>query len=243
MCSRYSLTAKEWDFFSKFLKELMQLKAATRYNIAPTQSAPVIAMDDDIPACRDMRFGFQSPATATRKSSIVVNARSETVAEKPIFRDAFRERRCLVPATGFYEWQQIGAQKQPMNIRLNDGKPFYFAGLWRTSLIPAKSADGSGKESEPADTFVIMTTEPNRLMASIHNRMPVILDPQARDQWLDPGSRTEGLSPLMRPFDPDAMEAWPVASGVGSPAKDSPECLERVEQLRAPVQQDLFGDS
>ena len=243
MCSRYSLTAQEWDFFSKFLKELMLLEAKSRYNIAPTQLAPVITLKDGEPVCRDLRFGFQSPATPARKASIVVNARSETVAEKPTFRDAFRQRRCLVPATGFYEWRKVGAQKQPMNIRLKGGEPFYFAGLWRTSMIPGKPGNGSGSEPERADTFVIMTTEPNRLMASIHNRMPVILAPEARDSWLDPSTREDLLLSRLRPFEPDAMEAWPVGAGVGLPANDSPACLERVAPLRAPVQQDLFGDS
>jgi putative SOS response-associated peptidase YedK len=245
MCSRYSLTAKEWDFFSSFLKELMLLKAAARYNIAPTQSAPVIAMSaDNAPALRDMRFGFQTPASRDRKASILVNARSETVADKPTFRDAFKERRCLVPATGFYEWRKIGSQKQPNNIRLKSAEPFYFAGLWRTSLIEPKAESGAPPaEPEARDTFVIMTTEPNRLMASIHNRMPVILDREARDRWLDPVTKPDDLHALLRPFDADAMEAWPVGDGVGSPANDSPACLERVEQLRAPVQQDLFGEA
>ena len=245
MCSRYSLTAKEWDFFSAFLKELMLLKATARYNIAPTQSAPVIAMDaDNTPTLREMSFGFQPPASQDRKASILVNARSETVAEKPTFRDAFKERRCLVPATGFYEWRKIGSQKQPNNIRLKNGEPFYFAGLWRTSLIEPKPTLGApAPEPGTKDTFVIMTTEPNRLMASIHNRMPVILDQEARDRWLDPATRPENLHALLRPYDSNAMEAWPVGSGVGSPVNDSPECLEHVEPLRAPVQQDLFGES
>ncbi len=245
MCSRYSLTAKEWEFFSAFLKELMLLKAAARYNIAPTQTAPAIALNEDnLPELRDMGFGFQTPASRNRKASILVNARSETVAEKPTFRDAFQERRCLIPATGFYEWRKIGPQKQPMNIRLKGAEPFYFAGLWRTSLIESKARPGAAPpEPETRDTFVIMTTEPNRLMAPIHNRMPVILDPGDRDRWLDPATKPDELRTLLRPYDPEAMEAWPVCADVGSPANDSPNCLERVEALRAPVQQDLFGDS
>ncbi len=244
MCSRYSLTAKEWDFFSAFLKELMLLKATARYNIAPTQSAPVIAMDElGCPEMREMGFGFRTPASRERKASNLVNARSETVAEKPTFRDAFKTRRCLVPATGFYEWRKIGSQKQPNNIRLKNAEPFYFAGLWGTSLIESKAEAGSPPpEPEAQDTFVIMTTEPNRLMASIHNRMPVILGREARDRWLDPATKPDDLHALLRPYDADAMEVWPVGTSVGSPVNDSPDCLERVEPLRAPVQQDLFGE-
>jgi putative SOS response-associated peptidase YedK len=243
MCSRYSLTAGEWEFFSKFLQELLILRFQARYNIAPTQSAPVIAMQEGSPVAREMGFGFQTPASPDRKASIVVNARSETVAEKPMFRDAFKERRCLVPATGFFEWQKLGSRKQPMNIRLADGEPFYFAGLWRTSLIALKSAAGAaGAEPELADAFVIMTTEPNRLMAPIHNRMPVILDRAGRDQWLDEGASEAAARELLRPFDADAMEAWPVGSAVGSPTHETPDCLEPVEVKPESVQQNLFDD-
>lgn len=239
MCSRYSLTAGEWQFFSKLLQELLILKFQARYNIAPTQSAPAIVMREGAPAAREMRFGFQTPASAGRKASIVVNARSETAAEKPMFRDAFRERRCLIPATGFYEWQKRGLNKQPMNIRLADGEPFYFAGLWRASPVKAKA---SGAEPEPADTFVIMTTEPNRLMAPIHNRMPVILDAAGRDRWLDEGASESAARELLRPFDADSMESWPVGAAVGSPGHESEDCLARVEVKPEPVQQSLFDD-
>ncbi len=232
MCARYSLTAGEWEFFSSFLKELMLLKAAARFNIAPTQAAPVIVMNQ-APEMRDLRFGFQTQASAARKASIVVNARSETVTEKPMFRDAFRERRCLVPATGFYEWRKSGIAKQPMNIRLKGGEPFYFAGLWRMGA----ASDGS----EPEPGFVILTTEPNRLMASIHNRMPVILDREARDAWLDQSLGESDLLALLKSYPADAMEAWPVGSGVGSPHNDNPACLEPVEEAPRAIQGDLFG--
>lgn len=239
MCSRYSLTAGEWEFFSKFLRELLILKFQARYNIAPTQSAPAIVMREGAPEAREMRFGFQTWAPGKRKASIVVNARSETVAEKPMFRDAFRERRCLIPATGFYEWRKTGSRKQPMNIRLVDGEPFYFAGLWRASRGATKLPGG---EPEAEDAFVIMTTEPNRLMAPIHNRMPVILDAAGRDRWLDEGANESVARELLRPFYAEAMEAWPVGAAVGSPGHEAPDCLARVEVKPEPVQQSLFED-
>jgi putative SOS response-associated peptidase YedK len=149
-----------------------------------------------------------------------INAKAETVAEKPSFRSAFKKRRCLVIATGFYEWQVHGARKQPMWIGLRSQQPFAFAGLWE-HWTPV--------EGEPLETCTIITTEPNDLMAPIHNRIPVILAPTAYDQWLDPTfQHVEPLKVLLRPYPSEELAAYPVSTLVNNPRHDAPQCLEPV---------------
>lgn len=145
-----------------------------------------------------------------------INARAETAWEKPSFREAFVRRRCLVPATGFYEWQKLDAKhRQPWLIRLASGRPFAFAGLWEP---PAASG------SSP--TCAILTTEPNAIARPIHDRMPVILDPADYALWLDPAVTVPAeVRPLLRPFPAEAMTAFPVTTAVNRPAFDDPACL------------------
>jgi putative SOS response-associated peptidase YedK len=153
----------------------------------------------------------------------LINARAETVAEKPAFRSAFRQRRCLVLADGFYEWQQQEnkKQKQPYYFRVNDGQPFAFAGLWE------RWQDGNGKEIE---SCTLLTTQPNELMNPIHNRMPVILDPKDYDLWLDlEVKKPELLQPLLHPYPTEEMMAYPVSKAVNKPSNDSTECIESLE--------------
>ena len=147
----------------------------------------------------------------------MINARAETLAEKPSFRSALKRRRCLVVADGFYEWKKTGAAKTPMFIQLKDGRPFAFAGLWEVWQPP----DGS-----LIKTCTIITTEPNALMADIHNRMPAILSPEAYDLWLTPGELSaDAVLPLLKPYDPTQMKATPVSARVNSPAVDAPELV------------------
>jgi putative SOS response-associated peptidase YedK len=146
----------------------------------------------------------------------MINARAETVADKPSFRAAFKRRRCLIPASGFFEWQRMGSQKQPMYIQLADGSLLALAGLWETWHSP----DGSEIES-----CTIITTEPNELMAPIHNRMPVIVEPADYDLWLDPGERPENGLHLLRPYPPTLMNAYPVSTQVNNPRNDTPDCV------------------
>jgi putative SOS response-associated peptidase YedK len=148
----------------------------------------------------------------------MINARAESVAEKPSFRSAFKKRRCLVPGDGFYEWKKTAKKKQPFYIRMKDGQPFAFAGLWERWHPP------DGKEVE---TFTIITTEPNDLMRTIHDRMPVILHPKDFEAWLNPGIEdAQRLAHLLRPFPAENMEARPVSARVNSPKNDGPQCLE-----------------
>ena len=150
----------------------------------------------------------------------MINARSETLIEKPSFRSAFRRRRCLIPASGFYEWQPSKEQKSktPMYIQLKSGKPFAFAGLWERWDSP---------EGSTILSCTIITTEPNELLAGIHNRMPVILTPQAYPLWLDPGEPpVPALMDLLKPFPADEMRAYPVSKLVNSPENDQPALIK-----------------
>src|SRR6476469_2163807 len=166
-----------------------------RYNIAPTQPVPAILVSEE-PAereLRQLRWGLiPSWAKDSSMAARMINARAETVAEKPAFRTAFRQRRCLIVADGFYEWQRLERKKQPFYYRLQDQQPFAFAGLWEHWQSP---------EGDPIDSCTILTTQANELLAQIHDRMPVILPPDRYDLWLDPTMRQpEPLQSLLQPY-------------------------------------------
>ncbi len=153
----------------------------------------------------------------------LINARAETAAEKPAFRGAFRARRCLILADGFYEWVRHGAGKQPYFIAFRDGRPFAMAGLW----------ERWGGEAETVESCTILTTTPNEVVAPLHDRMPVILEAEQVLPWLDPDLREVGcLQPLLRPHRPDEMVAWPVSTRVNNPRFDDPACRERITLSR-----------
>ena len=206
------------------LFELVEMPEITpRYNIAPTQ--PVVAVHASEGAgrnCEMMHWGLipswaDDPAIGTR----MINARAETVATKPSFRSAFRQRRCLVVADGFYEWQKLERRKQPHYIRLRDGKPFAFAGLWER---------WNKGEGGPLDTCTIITTSPNELIENLHDRMPVILPPNHFEDWLEPEPLAlSRLQDLLVPYPAEGMEAYPVSTYVNKPANDGPECVARVD--------------
>jgi putative SOS response-associated peptidase YedK len=150
----------------------------------------------------------------------MINARAETVTEKASYRNAFKKRRCLVVADGFYEWQNTGDAKRPMYIRLKSGKPFGFAGLYEVWKSP------EGKE---LTTCTIITTEANELMKPIHERMPVIIPAELLDKWLDPAIEgKEQLLDMLRPYPAGEMEAYPVSKRVNSPRNNSPECIKKL---------------
>lgn len=159
----------------------------------------------------------EGPAVGAR----MINARAATVATKPAFRQAFRERRGLVLADGFYEWQKPAPRKQPFSIRLRDGQPFAFAGLWERWSPP---------EGQPVDSCTLLTTGANDLIRPLHLRMPVILAPAGYDLWLDPSPHeVEHLQSLLQPYPAEEMIAYPVSTRVNSPAHDSPECITPVK--------------
>ena len=215
MCGRYSLTADlgelagrfefdgDWDAFDK------------RYNIAPTQEVLTV-VGGQTRRAGFMRWGL-IPFWAKNASigSRMINARAETVAEKPAFRTALRRRRCLVLADGFYEWQKVGKNKRPMRIAMGAGEPFAFAGLWETWKDP---------EGTVIPSCTIITTTPNDLLKPIHNRMPVILSREVEDFWLDNSiDDPAALTSVLTPYPDDAMEAFEVSSLVNSVANDGHE--------------------
>ena len=195
-----------------------------RYNIAPTQTIPaIVATAKGDRHFKPFRWGLipswsKDPAIGAK----MINARSETVAEKPSFRSAFKQHRCLILANGFYEWCKQSGKKQPFYFRLSDGSPFAFAGLWERWQAP---------EGDVLETCTILTTEANPLVAQVHERMPVILPTDCYEQWLDPAfQQSEPLQALLRPYDAERMSTYPVSLSVNSPWNDAPECTVPIEE-------------
>lgn len=220
MCGRYTLYHHEDDLASLFEVETFPL--AARYNIAPTQRVQVVIQrEDGTREVSAMRWGLvphwvKDPATFKAN---LFNARSESAAEKPSFRDAMRTKRCLVPASGFYEWRSEGASKQPFHIHRQDGRPLAFAGLW--------SAWRKGDDALVSCT--ILTTAANEDVRALHDRMPVILESDAFEAWLDPFEHdAKAVAGLLGPAPEGLLEAYPVAKAVGNARLDGPELVQRV---------------
>jgi putative SOS response-associated peptidase YedK len=220
MCGRYTVrrndvpaqVLREWNLQLPF----EEFADHPRFNVAPSQRMPIVRLSaDGTPEISLAKWGL-IPSWSKEKPKVQpINARCETVATSGMFRQAFQHGRCLVPADGFYEWKGAKPPKQPYFIRMKDDGAFAFAGLWERWKPP---------NGEPVDTYTIITTEPNELMATIHNRMPVILRDGDYKKWLGRDAPTD----LLRPFDASAMEAFPVSSKVNSPRNDAPELVERV---------------
>jgi putative SOS response-associated peptidase YedK len=219
MCGRFALTVDPADLQDAFPEFIFPAQAAPHFNIAPTQ--PVLVLSNEATNQADYFIWGLIPSWAKDPAigSRLINARAETLAEKPSFRSAYRYRRCLIFSDGFYEWQARPETKSkvPHFIRLKSGKPFAFAGLWEHWQSP----DGSEIKST-----TIITTSPNELMAAIHSRMPVILPSHAYVQWLDPAPRLPiDLNSLLVPYSSEEMETYPVSTLVNSPANDRPEVV------------------
>jgi putative SOS response-associated peptidase YedK len=197
---------------------------APRYNIAPSQLVATVlrTADESTRRLRVYRWGLiPSWAKDPRIGDRMINAQAETAATKPSFRAAFHRRRCLVLADGFYEWQVLGRRKQPFYVGMRDECPFAFAGLWE---------HWESQAGEAIDSCTLLTMEPNELIRSFHHRMPVILDKQDYDLWLDPAIQDpETLQPLLRPYPAEAMTAYPVSTLVNNPRNDIPECITPLE--------------
>jgi len=193
-----------------------EVRIPPRFNIAPTQEAPIVIRTEEgsdrlelfrwglVPTWADENTGFR-----------MINARSETVHRKPAYRDAFRRRRCLVPADGFYEWKKTGNRKQPYYFYLRDRTTFAFAGIWECKPV----------ESGTLNTYSILTCEANPLVAEVHPRMPVILPRTEWEVWLNRSTGEERALTVLKPYDPDEMQSHPVGLAVNRPANDSPECI------------------
>lgn len=222
MCGRFTLRAPVSAVVEHFAVEGEVPALTPRYNVAPTQPVAVVRVGGQGPqSCRELatlRWGLiphwaKDPSIGNR----MINARAETVAEKPAYRTALRRRRCLVPADGFYEWRKTDGRKQPYFIRLKDDELFAFAGLWES---------WEGPDHGYIESCTLLTIESNDLVRPIHDRMPVILPPEAYRLWLDPSEHDPGrLLPLLVSFQAGRMRACPVGTVVNSPANDRSECI------------------
>ncbi len=224
MCGRYTLkTAPELLAEQYDIQSLPPLQS--RYNIAPGQQVLAVRIPPE-GSHREgglFRWGLiPSWAKDHKMGDRMINARAETVGQKPAFRGPFRHRRCLVVADGFYEWQREGRIKQPFYFQMKDGGPFGFAGLWDRWQGP----DGKSVES-----CTLLTTEPNALLGPIHHRMPVIIDPRHYADWLDPEAWNQNLlQTLLRPYPAEKMIGFPVTLRVNNPRNDDPQCLVPLAQ-------------
>jgi putative SOS response-associated peptidase YedK len=218
MCGRYVLKAALPDI-ARMLGMDVDLALEPSYNIAPTTPVPACRMEQpDRKELTLLRWGL-IPHWAKQADGgyRMINARAETVAEKPAFRSPLRNRRCLIPADGYYEWKSVGGRKQPYYFSMKDGRPFCFAGLWERW----QPADG-----DPIETCAIITTGANALGAEIHPRMPVILAADDYGRWLDPRvTQADAVVPLLAPFPPEAMTTYPVSTLVNNARVDEPRCI------------------
>lgn len=224
MCGRYRLSRRKEVLAEHFNAEFDSADWAPRYNIAPTQSVPVVRQHPKEPVRQLslMRWGLipswaKEPSIATT----TINAKSETAAIKPAFCDPLKFRRCLIPADGFYEWRKTGTSKQPYCFEVKDGAVFSFAGLW----------DGW---KDPSGTWVktcsILTTIANAVTSAVHDRMPVILDPDSYDLWLDPAmTDVQVISELLKPYNAALMRHYPVSSRLNHVGNDDLDCTRPVE--------------
>ena len=234
MCGRYRLSRRKQIIEERFDIGDWQDDWSPRYNIAPTQPIPVIRQHpkEPIRQLSMMRWGL-IPHWAKDASGAArtINARSETAATKPAFRDPLKFRRCLIPADGFYEWKRTATGKQPYCFEVTDGELFAFAGLWE------RWRDPSGQWVKSCS---ILTTTPNAVTSAVHDRMPVILGKDDYDVWLDPGMQNvAGISDLLKPFDPSLMRCYPVSTRINHVTNDDEECSRLVETRKA--QNQLFG--
>ncbi|MDH3598177.1 MAG: SOS response-associated peptidase [Candidatus Tectomicrobia bacterium] len=222
MCGRFTLASEVEQLQERFAFEPGEMVVPPSYNIAPGQDVVAVVRDGAANRAGWLRWGLvPSWAKDVKIGYKMTNARAETVAEKPSFRSALRQRRCLVLADGYYEWRREGKQKIPMYIRLGSRNPFAFAGLWET---------WQGAEGEPLSTCTILTTAANAALQAIHQRMPVILDPDRETLWLDREvTDPERLLPLLTPAMPESIEAYAVSTWVNSARNNSPACIEPLE--------------
>jgi putative SOS response-associated peptidase YedK len=218
MCGRFAQKSPARKISKQFkVGEVPPL--VEHYNVAPAQNVLAVREASGGREATFLKWGLVPRwAKDSAIGNKLINARAETVAEKPSFRDAFARRRCLVPLDGFFEWSRRGDRKRPFYFHMRDGEPFAVAGLWEA---------WKGEDEEPLETCTLLTTEANELLAGYHDRMPVILRPESYDLWLDAGVRSSGqLLPLLHPYSSEEMSAYAVSLVVNSPSNDSPRCVE-----------------
>ena len=216
MCGRFAQADPLEIIAEQFGIDEIDFDLSPRYNVAPGQQVAVV-IKEETRIMADHKWGLvpfwaKDPSIGNR----MINARAETVLEKPSYKNAMKKRRCLIPASGFYEWKKDGKVKVPHYFRLKSGKPFGLAGLWETWKDP------DGNELK---TFTIITTEPNELAARVHNRMPVIIPEEGYHTWLDTANPPQKAQALLAPYPAGQMEAYPVSTMVNSPANDTEELV------------------
>ena len=221
MCGRFARRSTQQvlaDWFGVDVEDMPWF--APSYNVAPQSTQPVVRLNAET-GKREfalMRWGLVPYwAKDAKVGYSTINARAEEAASKPLYREALKKRRCLIPADAFYEWQRLGTKRrQPFAFGLQSGKPYAFAGLWER---------WKPKDGEPLETFTILTTDPNELTEPIHNRMPVILQPNDYSRWMEPGDPDRPPSDLLRPFPAEKMRSWTVDDRVGNVRNDDPGLL------------------
>lgn len=212
MCGRYAHRRPDAEVWSEFVPDLPQTQP--RFNIAPGTDCLIVHAGDGAPVAGLMHWGF-APRWLRDPNKAQINARSETAAEKPMFRDSFRKRRCLVPADGWYEWLRDDKVRIPHFFQMEDAAPFAFAGIW------------SEARDDGPPTFAVLTTAPNTTAARVHGRMPVVLPQRDWAEWLDDHAQGPGrLQFLCRTREDLPLEAWPVSPAVNRPQHDQPDCVE-----------------
>jgi putative SOS response-associated peptidase YedK len=225
MCGRYRLSRRKQvveEYFESASQEQEEEEDwSPRYNIAPTQPVATVRQAGTSRILSTMRWGLvPSWASDISIGNRLINGRSETVLEKPAFRDSFRTRRCLIPADGFYEWKKAGKKSRPFHFGMKDGSLFAFAGVWDRWKSPA---------GQVLESCSILTTTPNELLDGVHDRMPVILPPRHYQTWLmAPAAEAKRLAELLVPFDASIMNRYPVSSLVNKPQNDTPECALQI---------------
>ena len=250
MCGRYT-ASKDFTELIRLVGVIMaRVPILTpRYNIAPTQLAPVIYNERHQPAVKMMRWGL-IPSWAKDESvgNAHINARSETLENRNAFREAFKKRRCLIPADSFFEWQERDGKRQPFRVMLKSGEPFFFAGLWDRWVKPPslENADTDLDEAPPSETidsFTIITRAANEAVAPLHERMPLMFAPEKFRWWLkDDDARSESHKlALERPLE-EPLKIYPVSNLVNSPKTDDPRCIEPVRIDRDMFERQWWGD-
>ncbi|MDF2441743.1 MAG: hypothetical protein JWN98_2727, partial [Abditibacteriota bacterium] len=243
MFGRYTLHHSTQEIAERFAVQKTLFSVPPRYNVAPGQLVPAVTLQNGNGRQLDgfkwglVPFWADDPSIGNK----MINARVETLAAKPSFKNALSRRRCLIPADGFYEWKQDGGRtstsksRQPMHIHLRDRELFAFAGLWEEW----KPKDGS--DTKPLRTCTIITTTPNQLLATMHHRMAVILRPEDEAAWLDPNlQEADELLPLLQPYPHEGMDAYPISTKINSPAFDAPDCIAPLVDEQGEIQGSLF---
>ena len=216
MCGRYLITSAP-EAIRALFRYPERPNFPPRYNVAPTQPVPIVRLEQNERHFALVRWGFiPSWVDDPRSFSLLINARSESAADKPAFRAALLRRRCLFPADGFYEWQREGQRSRPFVVRPKSGTLIAFAGVWETWM---------GPNGEEIDSAAILTTDASRSLAHIHARMPVILAPEVFDTWLDPNSELNVAQALLAPAPEGLLDAYEISPTVNAVANDSPELL------------------